>query len=270
VRGSERILARRWTSRTVIKKQLRHGARIRHGEHDAQRKDADHKTGGPRYLVRVAVCRQVGRRPPGALVPPQVSCIYGTMTVTNLRVGSTGRAPGFGTLMRFSVLHISDLHRDLNDEINNKWLLDSLEKDFNQFEEQEPKISRPMLCIVSGDLVYGVKPGVANAETEIKRQYRQAEEFLVGLADRFFGGKRDRLVLLPGNHDVFFDSVMASALKIAVPSEPEKKAELVAELFRPNSRLRWSWRSYASTGSSILSVTRDVLNTSHRHVKRSI
>ena len=144
--------------------------------------------------------------------------------------------------MRFSVLHVSDLHRDLRDEINNKWLLDSLENDFNQFEKQIPKITRPSVSIVSGDLVYGVKQGSADAFTELKRQYAQAEEFLVGLADRFFDGKRERIVILPGNHDVSFEDVMASAQKIEIPPEPDKRAGLVAELFKPNSRLRWSWR----------------------------
>jgi len=144
--------------------------------------------------------------------------------------------------MRFSVLHVSDLHRDLRDEINNKWLLDSLENDFNQFEKQTPKVTRPSVSIVSGDLVYGVKLGAADASTELKRQYAQAEEFLVGLADRFLDGKRERIVILPGNHDVSYEDVMASAQKIEIPAELDKKADLVAELNRPNSQLRWSWR----------------------------
>jgi hypothetical protein len=144
--------------------------------------------------------------------------------------------------MHFSILHISDLHRDLSDEINNKWLLDSLENDFNQFGKQTPQIIRPSLCIVSGDLIYGVKPGTPDGTKEQNRQYVQAEEFLVGLADRFFDGKRERIVILPGNHDVSYEEVMGSCLKIDIPSDPDKKAQMVAELFSPNSRLRWSWR----------------------------
>jgi hypothetical protein len=57
--------------------------------------------------------------------------------------------------MRFSILHISDLHSDLTDEIDNKWLLDSLNNDFNQFEKQTPTIARPSLSIVSGDFIFG-------------------------------------------------------------------------------------------------------------------
>src|ERR1700719_3192680 len=115
--------------------------------------------------------------------------------------------------MRFTILHISDLHRDPEDAINNKWLLDSLEKDFSQFEQQEPKIQRPTLCIVSGDLIYGAQPGT-DGEKEEQQQYEQALEFLVSLADRFFEGNRARIVILPGNHDVSYQAVVASAQQI--------------------------------------------------------
>src|SRR5258708_3407294 len=143
--------------------------------------------------------------------------------------------------MRFTILHISDLHRDPEDAINNKWLLDSLEKDFAQFERQEPKIQKPTLCIVSGDLIYGAQPG-AGADREELQQYEQALEFLISLVDKFFEGKRERIVLLPGNHDVSYQTVVASAQEIPNPTDAKRKAELVAEYFRPNTRLRWSWR----------------------------
>jgi hypothetical protein len=143
--------------------------------------------------------------------------------------------------MRFSILHISDLHRDRSNEISNAWLLHSLTNDISRFDQQETTIIKPSLCIVSGDIVYGVKPGTANAEAEITRQYKQAEEFLAELVDLFFAGNRERIVLLPGNHDVFYSDVIASAQAVGIPPEPDRKAALVAELFAPNSQLRWSW-----------------------------
>jgi len=145
------------------------------------------------------------------------------------------------THMCFSILHISDLHRDLSDEINNRWLLDSLDADFRQFEFQTPAIQRPSLCIVSGDLVFGVRAGAPDAEDELVRQYAQAEEFLIDLAERFFSGDREKVVILPGNHDVSYNDVMASAAKIVIPTDPKMQAELVRELFSPNPKLRWSW-----------------------------
>ena len=77
--------------------------------------------------------------------------------------------------MSFSILHVSDLHRDLSDEIRNNWLLDSLKNDFHNFADQNPSIQLPSICIVSGDLIYGVRAGAADAENELKRQFLQAE-----------------------------------------------------------------------------------------------
>lgn len=144
--------------------------------------------------------------------------------------------------MRFSILHISDLHRDLTDEIDNRWLLDSLENDARQFEVQSPSILKPSLCIVSGDLIHGVRPGISDSEKELKRQYSQAEEFLIGLADRFFDGEREKVVILPGNHDVAYSEVLASTVRITIPTDSKMQTELVKELFSPNSMMRWSWK----------------------------
>jgi len=133
--------------------------------------------------------------------------------------------------MKFSILHISDLHRDLSDEINNKWLLDSIENDFNQFSEQTPKIAKPSLCIVTGDLVYGVNFGIVDASKELQRQYTQAEEFLVGLADRLFDGRRDRVIILPGNHDICYEDVMSSLQQVKIPSDHDKKSYWLTNYF---------------------------------------
>jgi DNA repair exonuclease SbcCD nuclease subunit len=144
--------------------------------------------------------------------------------------------------VRFSILHVSDLHRDLSDEISNPWLLESLRKDVAQFERETPKIGHPSIAIVTGDLVYGASPDAADVAKELERQYAQAEEFLIGIADQFFNGQRERVVILPGNHDVSYHDVMKSVCRVDIPSEPGKRAVLVAELFMPRSRLRWSWR----------------------------
>jgi 3',5'-cyclic AMP phosphodiesterase CpdA len=83
---------------------------------------------------------------------------------------------------------------------------------FNQFDKQNPQIARPALCIVSGDLIYGVSAQRKDGGEEQRRQFAQAEEFLTGLAERFFDGNRERVVILPGNHDVSYPDVMASLL----------------------------------------------------------
>lgn len=144
--------------------------------------------------------------------------------------------------MRVAILHISDLHRDLHDEIETASLLDSLERDLSRHGSEAPPILGPALCVVSGDLIYGASPSAVAPDTELERQYQQAHEFLCGLADRFFGGDRNRVVILPGNHDVSFPSVMRCVEAIPIPEDNGTKKSLVTELFSPRSKLRWSWQ----------------------------
>lgn len=143
--------------------------------------------------------------------------------------------------MRFSILHISDLHRDLRDELANGPLLESLLRDINRYADETPAILRPSLCIVSGDLIYGVGPNQREFELELDRQYSQSVDFLVALADALFDGDRDRVVLLPGNHDISYPTLLASCARIEIPATPSERRALTDELFAPNSRLRWSW-----------------------------
>lgn len=140
--------------------------------------------------------------------------------------------------MKFSALHISDLHRDPDACVTNVWLLDSLERDFAQFSTDN--IARPTICLVSGDLVSGAIG--AGAEDVLRQQFAQAEDFLVSLADRFFNGDRQKIVICPGNHDISVVEVMASTEKIGIPDDLQEKKKLVGELSRPGSMLRWSWK----------------------------
>lgn len=145
--------------------------------------------------------------------------------------------------MRFSILHISDLHRDLRDELANGPLLDSLLRDVQHYTKQDPQILKPSICIVSGDLIYGIRPNATNADSELQRQYQQAVEFLVGLANALFAGNRDRIVLLPGNHDVSYLTTLASSSRIDIQAlNADERIRLVSELFTPRSSLRWSWQ----------------------------
>ena len=154
---------------------------------------------------------------------------------------------GKRTNMKFSILHISDLHRDLTNELGNTPLLESLVRDVEQrYARNNPRILKPSLCIVSGDLVYGAKAGSPNFATELTRQYSQANEILVGIADRFFEGNRNRIVLVPGNHDVSYNHVINASQEIPIPASATERDTLVAELFKHRSKLRWSCHTSSS------------------------
>jgi hypothetical protein len=142
--------------------------------------------------------------------------------------------------MKLSVLHMSDLHRDPDNPIRNDVLLDSLENDRRHYSREEtPGIRSPDLIIVSGDIIQGIKPDVRDPEQRLHEQYQEALVFLVGLTDRFVGGDRSRVIVVPGNHDVSAYHFEKSLKRVDVL--PDRKKDLVAQLFSPGSMLRWSW-----------------------------
>ena len=143
--------------------------------------------------------------------------------------------------MKVSILHISDLHRSIENPIRNDVLLDSLENDCRRFSaEEDPEVQRPDLIVVSGDVVQGVRPdAVDDPESALRQQYDEASDFLARLTERFVDGDRSRVVIVPGNHDVSAHDVQESLELVEVL--PDRKKDLVAQLFRAGSSLRWSW-----------------------------
>lgn len=131
--------------------------------------------------------------------------------------------------MRYSILHISDLHRDLTDEVPNEWLIDSIERDLDVMAGEDPAPPQPTICVVSGDLVYGVLPTAPDAAQELARQSAQALEFLVELSDRLFRGDREKVVILPGNHDVAYPKVSDSSSLVPPPTTDQDRAKLVSQ-----------------------------------------
>lgn len=141
--------------------------------------------------------------------------------------------------MRFSILHLSDLHRDRADDLSNGWLVESLVRDCEHYEGSG--IPRPSLCLVTGDLIFGVGADADGAAEEVEKQYQQAEEFLISTANRFFKGERDRIVILPGNHDVFYPGAMASMKRADAPATRPERIGWAAQMQHAHTDIRWSW-----------------------------
>lgn len=145
--------------------------------------------------------------------------------------------------MKLSVLHISDLHRDPENPISNHALLDSLENDRDNYTGREaPRIPRPNIIIVSGDIIQGVKHDAPDAEKNLHRQYDEALDFLNRLTESFVDGDKQRLVIVPGNHDVSDYHFRKSLQRVDI--EPDRKGELIEQLFSQDSVLRWSWSDF--------------------------
>ena len=145
--------------------------------------------------------------------------------------------------MQISVLHISDLHCDPNSPLSNSVLLDSLVRDRERYTTGDTSVEPPNLIIVSGDIVQGVKHDVANAEQILGRQYDKALGLLNEITDEFVGGNKERVIIVPGNHDVS-DTHFHRTL---TPVSPEQSAanQLFRDLSNPSSPYRWSWRDLA-------------------------
>jgi predicted phosphodiesterase len=145
--------------------------------------------------------------------------------------------------LKLSILHISDLHRDGANPIRNDVLLDSLENDRRHYATEEaPAVRHPDLIIVSGDIVQGIRPDAPEPEKELAAQYREALDFLGALADRFVAGDRNRVIIVPGNHDVSAYHFEKSLVRVDIPAD--RKKELVTQLFSSGSRLRWDWSAF--------------------------
>jgi 3',5'-cyclic AMP phosphodiesterase CpdA len=121
----------------------------------------------------------------------------------------------------FSILHISDLHKDADASYDQ--LLASLEDDRVIWRNGNPTILEPSFIVVSGDLIQGCELNMTKkAATEmLDRQYAEVEAFLAALANRFLNGDRNRIIIVPGNHDV---SRNASQRSMTYVDEKERDA----------------------------------------------
>ncbi len=145
-----------------------------------------------------------------------------------------------------TILHMSDLHRNPAHPISNTSLLNSLERDRDRYQEEDPIIGDPDLIVISGDLVHGISSEASDPTAELRHQYEQAEDFLVRLANSFVNGDRERVIIVPGNHDISFYHTIHSLKPLPLdPTDPKTKQLMggyVQQLRVPDSKLRWSWQ----------------------------
>ena len=137
-----------------------------------------------------------------------------------------------------SILHISDLHRSPDDPISNEELVSALLNDRDRYVRESPPIPTPKAIVVSGDLIEGVRLGTEDFGSRIDEQYAVAEDLLSELVARFLDGDRSKLIVVPGNHDVDWNTAFA-ALECVEPSEYPNN--LGGELHADDSLLRWDW-----------------------------
>ena len=149
----------------------------------------------------------------------------------------------------YTILHISDLHKPDNCNLDN--LFYSLQRDCEDYmKEGMPK---PEIIVVSGDLVEGTKECGDGAETIIKGQYVEVKKFLERMADYFLDGFKRRMVIVPGNHDYCY-KVSKDSMELS-PEENEKDDR--QRMITADPKVRWNWdekRFYHVTKDALYST----------------
>ena len=140
----------------------------------------------------------------------------------------------------YSILHVTDLHRSKTDPISNPELLSALVGDRDRYVVENPPIRAPDAIVVSGDLVQGVTLGATGPATELASQYEAAYHFIADLTDRFLGGDRSKVIIVPGNHDIDWNAAFAAMEEVDPNTGPPS---LPGALYEPGSRYRWDWKS---------------------------
>lgn len=99
------------------------------------------------------------------------------------------------------------------------------------------EIAKPEIIVISGDLVEGTKKDGTEAENIIRAQYAEAEKFLNKLVEFFLDGDKNRLIIVPGNHDCCY-KVSKDSMS---PSLEEKVKEDYKLLRTADPKVRWNW-----------------------------
>jgi len=140
-------------------------------------------------------------------------------------------------MSKISILIFSDFHSKLFAVDTNPSLLSSIKSDNQRYPSENPPITPPELLIVCGDIVHGTgdlddfDAGIL----EITEQYKKAQEFLDKLCEEMFDGDKNKIIVVPGNHDISWPHSIRSMEKT------EYQSKYVKHLKTPEQNIRWSW-----------------------------
>lgn len=144
-----------------------------------------------------------------------------------------------------SILHLSDLHRDLKNPIGTPALVNSLLHDITGAVDEEPSIPMPDIVIVSGDVIQGTHKDDKDFEKVLRDQYDIAEDFLSQIAQELLGGDRSKIIIVPGNHDIDFPTAFSALEEIDFATKNEdERADLTEILFSKETPFRWWWSGF--------------------------
>lgn len=131
---------------------------------------------------------------------------------------------------KISILHISDIHKEEGYDLN--LLLQSMVREKKLWEQEG--IKNPDYIVLSGDVIQG-----ATTDEDIRAQYVEAEDFLAKLTDEILAGRRDRMIIVPGNHDIN----RHRTIKSVEGGDMESTAENIARYNLHSFRIRCDYKS---------------------------
>lgn len=141
--------------------------------------------------------------------------------------------------LKFSILQISDLHKD--SDFNYNQLIDSLKSDIANYAKLG--IYPVKYIVVCGDLIQGTRnTDIDKGNQDIQRQYEEVSVFLHNLVDVFLNGDISRLIIVPGNHDVN-RAVSSNSMKRIDASEQEKVQKSYWERYGKKQIYRFDWKT---------------------------
>lgn len=143
---------------------------------------------------------------------------------------------------KFSILHISDIHK-VND-VDYRSLLNSLKKDMVNWEREG--IVKPSFIVISGDLIQG-----ADSDEKIATQYQEVTWLLEELTKLILDNHKERLIMVPGNHDVNW-SRSSSSMEPSDEKEADKDYEKYFEPILGDVRWDWKVRKYFNIKNTVI------------------
>ncbi len=136
-----------------------------------------------------------------------------------------------------AAIQISDLHRSAADPVTNAQLLATILTEHDRARASGmPPVGAVIVC---GDIIQGCSIGTATFDEELRTQYGVALDLLRSLSKELLEGDTSRLVVVPGNHDVCWNSAWSSMVP-ASEADTERARNLLAA---PGTPFRWNWET---------------------------
>lgn len=145
-------------------------------------------------------------------------------------------------MSQLAIMQLSDLHRKISAFPTNKAFVSSIVSDIARYTSEEIPVSKPNILVVCGDIVQGSNRTASFEEStqEIEQQYDEATDILNQLSTVLFGGDKQRIVIIPGNHDVSWPHSRKSMERLK--GNDPNLAELCRRL---QGDVRWNWEDFS-------------------------